>query len=304
MNTNFVHNSAPERLDTALAKELAISRAKAQRLIKDGRVLIDGQVPKAHVMLATGTKVNITPEPADTHTAAEAPALEVLFENADVLVINKPAGLLVHPTLASKEVTLLDSILNYDPKIAEVGDDKQRSGIVHRLDREASGVMVIARNNATFQNLKEQFKQRLTEKHYTVLVLGKVQEDFGTINFPIARSSTRSRMAARPTSQEGKEAITHYAVTQRFTASTLLDVHIETGRTHQIRAHFFALGHPVAGDKLYLRRDLKPLKTPRLFLHASSLSLTLPDGERITVTAPLPDVLVQTLAALKPVIKT
>lgn len=301
MNTKILHDSEPERLDTVLARHLNVSRAKAQRAIKDGRVFVNGVVPKAHVMLPTGAVIEVTPAAAEIKIKpSDIPDLEVLFKDKDVLVVNKPAGLLVHPTLASKEVTLLDAILKYDPKIKGVGGDLHRSGIVHRLDREASGVIIVARNDAAHRFLKEQFKQRLTEKHYTVLVLGKVPDQHGTINFPIARSSTRSRMAARPTSQEGKEAITHFEVSQRFTATTLLDVRIITGRTHQIRAHFFALGFPVAGDKLYLRRDIKPLKINRLFLHARELTVTLPSGERQTFVAPLPDELVTTLATLKP----
>jgi 23S rRNA pseudouridine1911/1915/1917 synthase len=252
-------------------------------------------------MLPTGAQIELTPEVIDDTAKLEAPQLDIIFENKDVLVVNKPAGLLVHPTLASKEPTLMDAVLKYDKKIKGVGGDLNRSGIVHRLDREASGVMIVARNNKAHANLKEQFKLRQTEKHYAVLVLGKVAEQHGTINFPIARSSSRSRMAARPLSQEGKEAITHYEVVARFTTSTLLDVRIETGRTHQIRAHFFALGHPVAGDKLYLRRDIKPLKTERLLLHAKALTVTLPDGERQTFTAPLPSEIENVLANLKPV---
>jgi 23S rRNA pseudouridine1911/1915/1917 synthase len=302
MNTKMFHDSAPERLDTVLARHLGVSRAKAQRAIKDGRVFVNGAAAKAHAMLPTGAEIDVAPEVIDANQQAEPPKLEILFENADVLVVNKPAGLLVHPTLASREPTLMDAVLKYDPEIKGVGGDLHRSGIVHRLDREASGVMVIARNDKAHRNLKDQFKNRQTEKHYTVLVLGKVAEGHGTINFPIARSSTRSRMAARPLSQEGKEAITHYEVVKRFTTSTLLDVRIETGRTHQIRAHFFALGHPVAGDTLYLRRDLKPLKIDRLFLHARALAVTLPDGERQTFEAPLPDDLQTALGSLKPLL--
>jgi 23S rRNA pseudouridine1911/1915/1917 synthase len=300
MNTKFLHDSAPERLDTVLARHLEVSRARAQRAIKEGRVFVNGGTLKAHTMLQTGAEIEVAPEVIDENSKKEPPALEIIFENKDVLVVNKPAGLLVHPTLASKEPTLMDAVLKYDKKIKGVGGDLNRSGIVHRLDREASGVMIVARNEKTHAHLKEQFKQRLTDKHYVVLVLGKVAEQHGTINFPIARSTKRSRMAARPLSQEGKEAITHYEVNKRFTTSTLLDVHIETGRTHQIRAHFFALGHPVAGDKLYLRRDMKPLKTDRLFLHAKALTVTLPNEERQTFTAPLPPGLEQVLASLKP----
>ncbi len=300
MNTKILHDSAPERLDTILARQLNISRAKAQQAIKDGRILVNGISPKAHAMLPTGTEITVGPELVDESSKLALPKLEIIFENKDVLVVNKPSGLLVHPTLASKEPTLMDAVVKYDKKIKGVGGDPKRSGIVHRLDREASGVIIVARTEAAHQHLKEQFKQRLTDKHYVVLALGKVTEQHGTINFPIARSSTRSRMAARPLSQEGKEAITHYEVVQRFTTSTLLDVKIETGRTHQIRAHFFALGHPVAGDKLYMRRDIKPLKTPRLFLHAKALAVTLPDGERQTFEAPLPSELNSVLENLKP----
>jgi 23S rRNA pseudouridine1911/1915/1917 synthase len=302
MNTKFLHDSAPERLDTALAKQLGVSRARAQRAIKDGRVFVNGATAKAHALLATGSQIEVAPEVVDDTAKQEAPELEVLFENKDVLVVNKPAGLLVHPTLASKEPTLMDAILKYDKKIKGVGGDLHRSGIVHRLDREASGVIIVARNEKAHRHLKEQFKQRLTEKHYSVLVLGKVAEQHGTINFPIARSSTRSRMAARPLSQEGKEAITHYEVVKYFTTSTLLDVRIETGRTHQIRAHLFAIGHPVAGDKLYVRKGVKPVKTTRLFLHAKALTVTLPTSEeRQTFSAPLPSELESVLENLKPV---
>ncbi len=300
MNTIIIHDSAPERLDTALARRLGTSRAQAQRLIKAGRVFVNGATPKAHALLATGAQIAVAEEIINKADKQAPPKLDIIFENSDVLVVNKPAGLLVHPTLASHEPTLMEAVLGYDAHIKGVGGDLHRSGIVHRLDREASGVMVVARNERAHSHLKDQFKQRLTDKHYTALVLGKVAEPYGTINFPIARSSTRSRMAARPLSQAGKEAITHYEVIQRFTSSTLLDISIETGRTHQIRAHVFALGHPVAGDKLYLRRDLKPLKIDRLFLHASKLGITLPNGERQTFVAPLPDELTQALTTLKP----
>lgn len=301
MNTKFLHDSTPERLDTALAKQLGVSRARAQRAIKDGRVFVNGLTVKAHAMVATGSQIDVAPEVVDDTPKPEAPELEVLFENKDVLVVNKPAGLLVHPTLASKEPTLMEAVLKYDKKIKGVGDDLHRSGIVHRLDREASGVIIVARNDKAHRHLKEQFKQRLTEKHYSVLVLGKVADQHGTINFPIARSSSRARMAARPLSQEGKEAITHYEVVKYFTTSTLLDVRIETGRTHQIRAHLFAIGHPVAGDKLYVRKGIKPVKTTRLFLHAKALTVTLPSEERQTFTAPLPSELESVLDNLKPV---
>ncbi len=302
MSKTFEHTGKPERLDTVLARELGVSRASAQRAIKDGRVFVNGAPSKAHAMLATGAKIEVRPA---TETEPEAPKplpeLKVIWENADVLVVEKPAGILVHPTEASTEPTVMDAAIKYDKKIKGVGGDLHRSGIVHRLDREASGVMIMAKNDKAHAHLKEQFKQRLTDKHYVALVLGKVAKDLGSIDFPIARSSGRGRMAARPKSQEGKDALTHYVVSKRFTSSTLVDIQIETGRTHQIRAHFFAIGHPLAGDKLYLRRDLKPLKIDRLFLHARELTLTLPDGEKQTFTSPLPLELENILTTLKPV---
>ncbi len=304
MNTVFPQDAQPERLDTALARTLGVSRAQAQRAIKEGRVFVNGIAAKAHLMLQPGAAIKVTEESIEQDTTPRViPDLDILFEDNDVLVINKPAGLLVHPTAAAqKPVTLIESILKYAPHIRGVGGDPMRSGIVHRLDREASGVMIVAKNERAHRFLKEQFKTRKTDKRYTVLVLGKVADEAGTIDFPIARSSTRARMAARPHSQEGKEAVSHYDVKQRFTTTTLLDVHIETGRTHQIRAHFFAIGHPVAGDKLYVRRGLKPLALDRLFLHARELSLTLPNGEHKTFSAPLPPQLTQVLSELKPLL--
>lgn len=223
--------------------------------------------------------------------------LNILFEDADVLVVNKPAGILVHPTEASNEYTLLDAILAERPDIATVGDDPNRAGIVHRLDKEASGVLIVAKNTNAFRLLKTAFAQRLTTKRYTVLVVGKVADDNGVITFPIARSTTHARMAARPLSQEGKEAITHYTVLERYANATLLDVRIETGRTHQIRAHFFALGNPVAGDNLYVRKSVKQFALGRLFLHARELTIPLPAGVTKTFEAPLP-------AELEDVLKT
>ena len=205
----------------------------------------------------------------------------------------------MHPTTTSIAPTLLDAVIAHTPAIKHVGDDPSRSGIVHRIDKEASGILIIAKTSAAFQALKAEFKERRVEKHYTVLVQGAVRDDNGTIDFPIARSNSKARMAARPKSQEGKEAITHYTVLERFTTSTLLDVKIETGRTHQIRAHFFALGHSVAGDPLYKQKGIKPVPSPRLFLHARELTITLPDGERKTFTAPLPAELTAFLATLK-----
>ncbi|KKW30902.1 MAG: Pseudouridine synthase [Candidatus Uhrbacteria bacterium GW2011_GWD2_52_7] len=299
MKTVELLNSTPERLDIALAKSLGISRAKAQRAIKDGRVFVDGEVATAHHLVDTSKAVTIEPLSVEAQAkTGQLPVVDIIYEDDDVLVVNKPSGVLVHPTEASNEYTLIDAIIAQRPQIADVGDNKARSGIVHRLDKEASGVLIVAKNNNAFNHLKQAFAERLTSKHYTVLVTGKVPDEVGTINFPIARSSSRARMAARPLSQEGKEAITHYEVTKRFANATLVDVRIETGRTHQIRAHFFALGSPVAGDTLYVQRGLKQFPIGRLFLHARELTIPLPSGETKTFVAPPPQDLENFLTTL------
>lgn len=302
MKKIVVQGTGATRLDVALAKELEVSRAEAQRMIKDGRITVDGTAVKAHAQVSPGATLEVAPAAKSTRTKADIPQLDILFENDDVVVVNKPNGLLVHPTRASTEPTLLEAAVAHFPAIKKVGDDPSRSGIVHRLDKEASGVLIVAKTNNAYTFLKEEFKGRRVEKHYTVLVQGEVRDEHGTIDFPIARSNSRARMAARPKSQEGKDAITHFEVLKRFTTSSLLDVKIETGRTHQIRAHFFALGHSVAGDPLYRQRG-KAIPAPRLALHARELTLTLPDGERKTFIAPLPAVLETYFASLKPLNK-
>ncbi len=293
-------NTEPKRLDVALAETLGMSRAKAATIITDQRVFVNDSLANAHLLVSSQSTVTIIDPtvPVYQPTAAQTAPLSILYEDADVLVVNKPAGLLVHPTSASTEPTLLDLLKAYIPSITTIGDDATRPGIVHRLDKYASGVLIVAKTAPAFTHLKAQFAQRLTEKRYTALVMGTVTDDTGTITFPIARSQSNARMAARPNSQEGKEAITHFDVMHRYASATLLDVRIETGRTHQIRAHFFALGHPVAGDELYTIRGIKIIPLGRLFLHARLLALTLPNREQKTFEAPLPPELETALTKL------
>jgi 23S rRNA pseudouridine1911/1915/1917 synthase len=303
MKSTTLEIKTPGRLDLALAEAMGISRSQAQKLVKEGRVSVSGKKASPHLEVTAESHVEVSAPPAKPRKKAAA-KLDIIFEDDDVIVVNKPAGILVHRAEGQDEPALLDSLLKHSPKMKKAGAEEKRSGIVHRLDKEASGVLIAAKTPKAFTFLKEQFKERLTEKHYTVLVMGKMKDEVGTINFPIARSTTRARMAARPTSQEGKDAITHYTVIGRYSVGTLLDVHIETGRTHQIRAHMFAIGYPVAGDTLYKRKDIKPIVLPRLFLHARSLTITLPSGERKTFEAPLPKELKDALDNLKPEHKT
>ncbi len=285
-----------------LVEALKLSRSAAQELIETEAIRVNGKIPKAHLKVSAKDRVELTvvKEKKVSPKKVKIPKLEIIYEDADVIVVNKPAGLLTHPAPNVDEPTLVDALIAHDKKIKNVGDDKKRAGIVHRLDRDASGLLIVAKTNAAFAHLKSQFQNRLTRKIYAVLVHGKIAKDHDTINWPIARSTTRKgKMAARPTSQEGREAVTHFDVVARYPHLTLLDVRIETGRTHQIRAHMFALGHHVVGDKLYFHKGVKGIGLDRLFLHAKELTITLPSGEEKTFTAPLPLELQSVLNSLK-----
>ena len=238
---------------------------------------------------------------------------EIIEETPEYLVINKPAGLAVHAGGNLKEPTLADWLLANYKKIKDVGDDPVRPGIVHRLDKEVSGLMVIAKNQKSFDSLKNQFKDRKVQKEYTALVHGKLSRDWGEINFPIARSQEGYKMAALPSGSEellsrrhpkdrdhgnidswmkSRTALTEFTVIKRFVNHTLLKVNIKTGRTHQIRVHFFALGHPLVGDNLYSTRktDVKNKKIAlgRVFLVANHLNFHDLKGEERDFKIALP----------------
>ncbi|NLZ74566.1 RNA pseudouridine synthase [Candidatus Falkowbacteria bacterium] len=249
---------------------------------------------------------------------------EIISETKDYLVINKPAGLAVHGGGNIKEVTLADLLIKRYPEIKTVGDNSLRPGIVHRLDKEVSGLMVIAKNQETFLHLKNQFKDRDVNKEYLALVHGKILNDSGEINFPIKRSQAGHKMAAlpnnavnllsrrHPTSRDqgniegffkAREAITLYTVIQRFINFTLVQVNIKTGRTHQIRVHFFALGHPLVGDSLYFNKKAKirNQKNPlgRIFLVATKLSFKDLKGESKNFSLEMPSELTEFLKTIK-----
>ncbi len=285
------------RIDKVLSVLLKVSRTKVAKAIKADQVLVNGEVINARFEVEPGMKVGYDKSLTAPRkkTKFKAPKLNILFEDDDVIVVNKPAGLIVHATETSDEPTLVDGLIAYCKSIAKIGDQKERAGLVHRLDKATSGVLIVAKNQDAFEHLKNQFKERLTEKYYIALVRGKMEKDHDTIDFSIERSKTTGRMAAKPTSQGGKKAITHYEVLKRFPHHTLLDVKIETGRTHQIRAHMHALGHPVAGDTLYRQKGVRPMDIGRLFLHARELTITLPSGEEKTFSAPIPKELEEVL---------
>ncbi len=240
--------------------------------------------------------------------------IEIVFENENCLVINKPAGLAVHEGGNIKEKTLSDWIMEKYPNIKDVGDDPIRPGIVHRLDMDVSGLMVIAKNQKSFENIKNQFKERKVKKEYTALVHGSLSKDFDTIDFPIKRSKDGYKMAAIPKNTEdlltrkqpksrdkgnidayfkAKDAITEFEVIKKFVNFTLLKVKIKTGRTHQIRVHMFSYGHPLVGDTLYFTKKTKikneKLKLNRIFLYSDKLSFKDLDQKELSFELKMPE---------------
>lgn len=232
-----------------------------------------------------------------------------IYENQDYLVINKPPGLLTHGADHIKEPTLVDQLLKNCPETAKVGEDPSRPGIMHRLDRLVSGLLVIAKTQEAFDSLKKQFQTRTIKKYYTALVYGQIAKDEDEINFPIQRSSKGHKMAALPLTRkgelhdEGRHAVTNFFVTKRFINYTLLKVRLKTGRTHQIRVHLSAYGHPVVGDDLYSTKKTrvknKKLSLDRLWLVADQLAFTDLRGEVKKFTIELPEELKLFLLTIK-----
>ncbi len=235
--------------------------------------------------------------------------LTIVYEDGNLAVIDKPAGLLAHPIKNSKfkiqnsksdEVTLVDFLVERYPEIKKVGDEPDlRPGLVHRLDKDTSGLMVIARNQETFEFLKKQFQERKVEKRYLALVYGQVAKDEGQILLPVGRSRKFGRQAVGFKAKNIRPALTEFRTKERFGDFTLLEVCPKTGRTHQIRAHLASIGHPVAGDRLYAKKKSGPAGLNRQFLHAYFLKFAAPGGKIFQFRSELPDDLKEFLAILE-----
>lgn len=278
------------RLDKYVAGELPdLSRTYLQHLIDEGMLLVDGQSRRAAFKVTPGEVVTLSlPEVQVFEAEPQDIPLDVIYENDDVLIINKPSGMVVHPAPGHPRDTLVNAVLFHAPGIAIQGST--RPGIVHRLDKDTSGVMVVAKSDRAQTSLAEQWQAREVVKKYITLVAGVVQEDEATIDAPVGRNTVNRQQMT--TTRTGREAITHLTVSQRFDEATLLDVVIETGRTHQIRVHLAFIGHAVVGDTIYgnkvTARLADELHLNRQFLHAASLSFKMPgSGEQRTFDAPL-----------------
>jgi 23S rRNA pseudouridine1911/1915/1917 synthase len=288
----FVVDKAGTRLDKYVGEKCPeLSRTHAQKLIAEGYITVNDGAARAGLKLNAGdrVKVSIPPTPPSP-LSPEAMPLNILYEDDDLLVIDKPAGLTIHPAPGYPGHTLVNAVLSHVPDLPET-DDQLRPGIVHRLDKDASGVMVVAKNSQAQLNLIDQFKARSVVKAYLVLVRGQLTPEDGVIEAPIGRDPrNRKRMAVVA---EGREARTNYHVIKRTGDYTLLEVRPETGRTHQIRVHLAAIGYPVVGDKIY---GVKSARVPRLFLHACRLGFNLPaTGKYVEFTSELPPDLARAL---------
>lgn len=276
-----------ERLDRFVTAHLPEhSRSHVQHLIDAGYITVDGASRKPKFKVTPGEVIRVSvPEPEPTGLEPEAIPLSVVYEDADILVIDKPAGMVVHPAPGHPRGTLVNALLAHAPEISIGGTN--RPGLVHRLDKDTSGLMVVAKSDRARNSLAAQWEERTVQKGYVALAVGLIEPTEGTIDVPIGRDpNQRQRMAVVP---RGRPAVTHFVVRRRFGDQTLLDVEIESGRTHQIRVHFAFIGHPVAGDNVYGRRtESGTLEVPRQFLHAARLGFALPDGRPIAFESPLP----------------
>jgi 23S rRNA pseudouridine1911/1915/1917 synthase len=285
------------RLDKYISEQRPdISRSQAQRLIDDGRVTVNGSPARASYKVIAGDIITITvpPPPPSSLTPEEIP-LKILYEDDDLMVIDKPPGLTVHPAPGHPNHTLANAILSHLPEIPDTGD-RQRPGIVHRLDKDTSGLIIVAKNSSAHQNLTEQFKNRVVSKTYLTLVRGQVKPDMGTIEAPIGRDRSHREKMVVTDSSHGREARTNYRVRQHIGKYSLLEVKPETGRTHQIRVHLAAIGYPVIGDETYGGKS--PL-LGRQFLHAHRLRFQLPStGESVEFTSELPPDLAEVLETI------
>jgi 23S rRNA pseudouridine1911/1915/1917 synthase len=287
-----------QRLDRALAARLPdLSRSYLQSLIDDGYVTVAERTRKASYRLRAGEPIAVlVPPPAPIEPEPEAIPLAIVHEDADVLVIDKPAGMVVHPAPGHERGTVVNAVLHHAPGVRINGSI--RPGIVHRLDKDTSGLLIVAKHERALAALAAQFQGRRAQKIYLALLDGTVEPDEGTIDVPIGRDPRhRQRMAPL---REGRPAISHFRVLERPGAFTLAAVRIETGRTHQIRVHCAFIGHPVTGDPVYGRpQRAADLPLDRQFLHAAHLGLHLPSGPWREFASPLPPDLEATLRVLR-----
>ena len=298
-------SDAGQRIDTFLASKTGITRSQLQKLIESGSVLVNSRIVSQNYRVKTNDVITLTISDKETEGLIPEPIpLEILYKDDYLVVVNKPAGMVVYPSAGHNQGTLMNALSHYCKKLASVGGTL-RPGIIHRLDKDTSGVMVVALNDEAYYNLVEQFRQRTITRRYSALVYGNLKEDKGEIALQIGRSvSDRKKMSTRV--RKGKEAITRWKVLERFGNATLIEARLGTGRTHQIRVHFASTGHSVVGDRTYGKKvelEVKAKKKivfPRQMLHAELLGFTHPaTGKYLEFSSPLPEDMTQKIKALR-----
>lgn len=306
MNIIIPDDTEPQRLDHFLTKEFSShSRTYWQKKIQRNLVAVDGKHVSKHFEVTPGMRIDIAENEEQKEVETTIPDIDILTETDDYIVIEKPAGLLTHPNEHHPHEAAVSSwAKKHAPQVSEVGDEPQlRPGIVHRLDRDVSGVMIIAKTQEFYEHLKRQFQERTVQKKYLALAHGLDFDEIVDLTFRLQRNKKTGKMSALPeSSNEGKEAQTGIEVETRYTSSTLLNIFPKTGRTHQIRAHLFAKGNPIVGDSLYSsKKFITKLdeQLQRIFLHAQTLTFTNLEGQTKTYTSPLPAKLKNFLKTLK-----
>lgn len=286
---NIVVDTDNMRLDAYISKKNEnISRTNIQRLIENGNILVNGEKRKISYKVQIGDNISINiPKPKESKIKAEEIPLEIIYEDKDIIVVNKPKGMIVHPANGNLEGTLVNAIMSICKNSLSGIGGEIRPGIVHRLDKDTSGLLIVAKNDLAHINMSNQIKNRQVKKIYIALVRGNINEEEATINMPIGRSTKdRKKMAVR---KDGKEAITHFKVLKRYSNYTLLEVKIDTGRTHQIRVHLSEIGHPVVGDIVY-SNGKNEFGVQGQMLHAKSLDFKHPiTNKQMHLEAELPD---------------
>ncbi|MFL1695537.1 RluA family pseudouridine synthase [Weissella kandleri] len=295
--TTFTVDEQVGRLDKVIAQYLPdYSRSQANEWIKEERVLVNSEVKKAKYQAKLGDEIQVDiPDPITLDLKAENLPLDIIYEDDDLLVVNKPQGMVVHPALGHPDGTLVNALMYHTP-LSNI-NGVLRPGIVHRIDKDTSGLLMVAKNDHAHETLSENLKAKKNLREYLVLVHGEFKENSGTINAPLGRSNKDRKKQA--VVANGREAVTHFKVLRRYVGYTLLSATLETGRTHQIRVHLAYIGHPVAGDPLYGPK--KTLPGNGQYLHAHTLGLTQPTtGEELIFEAPLPDYFTAMLSQLEP----
>ena len=287
------------RLDKALSiLDNALSRSMIQKQLENGDVLVNGKREKASYKTKLNDEILMKEiEPKEIELKAQDIPIDIVYEDSDIIVVNKPKGMVVHPANGNPDGTLVNAIMNIcKDSLSGIGGEI-RPGIVHRIDKDTSGLLIVAKNDKAHINLSEQIKNREITKKYVALVRGVIKENFATIDMPIGRSDKdRKKMAVR---KDGKKAVTHFDVIERFNGFTYLDIKIDTGRTHQIRVHMAEIGYPIVGDMVY-SNGKNPFGVEGQMLHAKSLDFKHPTtGKQMHLEAPLPEYFEEVLEKLR-----